>query len=78
MTGGTGFVGKVILEKMLYSLSNVKVLVLIRGKKGSSVTERFRKEIVDSECFSRIKEREQGNYVQWFLSRVTPIQGDLK
>ena len=76
MTGTTGFVGKVILEKILFSLPEVKVVVLIRGKKGSSVMERFRKEIVDSECFSRIRERES-NYVQWFLQRVTPIQGDL-
>ena len=32
LTGATGFVGKVILEKILFSLSDVKVIVLIRGK----------------------------------------------
>jgi thioester reductase-like protein len=63
VTGTTGFVGKVILEKMLYSLPDIEIIVLIRGKKGSSVEERLKKEIVDSECFSRIKERERGNYV---------------
>jgi fatty acyl-CoA reductase len=36
VTGTTGFLGKVLLEKILYSLPEVKtVYVLIRGKKGS-------------------------------------------
>ena len=39
VTGTTGFLGKVLLEKILYSLSEVRrVYVLIRNKKGSSLT----------------------------------------
>jgi len=35
VTGTTGFLGKVLLEKILYSLPEVDlVYVLIRGKKG--------------------------------------------
>jgi len=57
VTGTTGFVGKVILEKLLFSLEDIHIYILIRGKKGSSVNERFKKEIIDSECFSRLKSR---------------------
>ncbi len=32
VTGTTGFVGKVILEKLLNSLENIKIIVIIRGK----------------------------------------------
>ena len=44
LTGTTGFLGKVLLEKFLYSLPEVDLIyVLIRGKKGSSLIERFKK-----------------------------------
>jgi thioester reductase-like protein len=44
ITGTTGFLGKVLLEKFLFSVSSVdKIYVLIRGKEGSSLQERFKK-----------------------------------
>ena len=56
LTGSTGFVGKVILEKLLYSLPQIqRVYTLIRPKKGSSIEERFQKEIIDSPCFNRLR-----------------------
>lgn len=37
LTGTTGFVGKVLLEKLLYSLPTIqKIYVVIRTKKGST------------------------------------------
>jgi len=65
ITGTTGFVGKVILEKLLFSLEDIHIFILIRWKKGSSVNERFKKEIIDSACFSRLKQKHP-NYVEWF------------
>lgn len=42
ITGATGFLGKVVLEKILFSLDMVdKIYVLIRKKEGSSLSERF-------------------------------------
>lgn len=39
VTGTTGFLGKVLLEKILYSLPEVNTIyILIRGKKGSSLS----------------------------------------
>jgi fatty acyl-CoA reductase len=44
LTGTTGFLGKVLLEKFLFSLSEVKeIYVLIRKKKGMDLNERFKK-----------------------------------
>lgn len=43
VTGGTGFVGKILLEKMLRSLPNLKVLyVLVRAKRGLTPQERIK------------------------------------
>ncbi len=38
VTGSTGFLGKVLLEKLLYALPMInRVYVLIRAKKGSKL-----------------------------------------
>lgn len=41
ITGGTGFLGKLIIEKLLRSCSNLSVIyLLVRPKKGKSTYER--------------------------------------
>lgn len=53
LTGTTGFVGKVVLEKFIRSLPNVKKLFLmVRAKKNISVRDRFEKSILSSEIFA--------------------------
>ena len=43
LTGATGFLGKVILERLLSTLGDELgvVFIMIRPKKGSSLEERF-------------------------------------
>ena len=49
ITGGTGFLGKVLLEKLLRSCPRVKkVYLLVRSKKNVSPTQRI-KELLDTE-----------------------------
>lgn len=77
LTGCTGFVGKVLLEKILFSLPNInRIYVLIRTKKGSSAEERFKKEIVDSLLFERLRAREY-DFDALIKHKVIPIAGDL-
>lgn len=41
ITGGSGFMGKVLLEKLLYSCSDVKeIFLLMRPKRGKSGEQR--------------------------------------
>lgn len=48
ITGATGFLGKVLIEKLLRSCTDLKAIyVLVRSKKGKSASERLR-EIVNS------------------------------
>lgn len=43
ITGGSGFMGKVLVEKLLRSCSGLKkVILLIRAKKGKMTHERLR------------------------------------
>lgn len=42
ITGGTGFMGKVLIEKILYSCPTIKrVYVLLRNKKGKTPSQRI-------------------------------------
>lgn len=41
ITGGSGFMGKVLIEKLLYSCSDVKeIIILMRPKRGKSAMQR--------------------------------------
>nr|XP_033335421.1 fatty acyl-CoA reductase wat-like [Megalopta genalis]XP_033335422.1 fatty acyl-CoA reductase wat-like [Megalopta genalis] len=71
VTGGSGFIGKLIIEKLLRCCPDIaKIYMLIRQKKGKSVEERF-KDCVDDVVFSKTK-REQPD----FLNKIVLIEGD--
>lgn len=77
ITGCTGFVGKVLLEKILFSLPQVKkVYVLVRPKKATLAEERMRKEIIDSPIFDRLRARE-ANFDSFIQTKLHPIEGDM-
>ena len=77
LTGTTGFVGKVVLEKFIRSLSSFKkIFIMVRGKKNMTVRERFEKEILSSEIFKAHYERDP-NLKDTLKMRVIPVQGDL-
>ena len=58
ITGTSGFLGKVILEKVLRTIPDVqKIFLLIRNKSGESSQVRFQKNILNSPLFERLKKR---------------------
>ncbi|XP_044261425.1 fatty acyl-CoA reductase wat-like [Tribolium madens] len=55
LTGGTGFVGKLILEKLLRECPEIKkIFLIVRPKKGKTPQERF-EELFDMPCFELLK-----------------------
>ncbi|XP_076284758.1 fatty acyl-CoA reductase wat-like isoform X2 [Lasioglossum baleicum] len=71
VTGGTGFLGKLLIEKLLRSCPGIKTIYMfVRPKKGKSVGERF-KENFEEVIYERLK-KEQPN----FLSKIVMIEGD--
>jgi thioester reductase-like protein len=78
LTGVTGFLGKVLLERILYAIDVVeKVYILIRPKKGTSLDERFKKEILDTHCFDNLRERHGAEFMNFIKAKVCPVQGDV-
>lgn len=65
VTGASGFMGKVLLEKLLYSCSDLdKIYVLMRSKKSRSVETRL------DEIF-KLPVRNRANYTLSFNSNIT-------
>ncbi|XP_013176198.1 PREDICTED: fatty acyl-CoA reductase 1-like [Papilio xuthus] len=72
VTGGTGFVGKALLEKLLRSCAGIETIyVLMRPKRGLSVEQRY-KELLKNQVFDRIRARWPER-----LGKLFPITGDV-
>lgn len=72
VTGGSGFMGKVLIEKLLRSCSDLKaIFVLLRPKKGKSIEDRL-EAIVNLPLFAPLR-----NHDEKLLSKLIPIAGDV-
>ncbi|XP_050502641.1 putative fatty acyl-CoA reductase CG5065 [Diabrotica virgifera virgifera] len=72
ITGCTGFMGKVLLEKLLRSCPGVsKIYLLIRPKKGQHAQERLQ-QLLCSPLFDTIRKERPLD-----LHKVLPIEGDI-
>lgn len=72
ITGGSGFIGKVLIEKLLYSCSDLKeIFFLIRAKNEEKVEDRLNK-ILNLSIFERIKSEKPE-----VLKKIIPIEGDI-
>ncbi len=78
ITGATGFVGKVLVEKLLWSIPDLgRLVLLIRPGSGRDVDQRFRDEIADSPIMARLRTRHQDAWLSWLESKVEVVPGDL-
>jgi nucleoside-diphosphate-sugar epimerase len=80
ITGCTGFLGKVLVEKLAYSLPTIKrIYILIRVKKSKNKVspdpqERLRQEIIASPMMKRIKVKYGEKYLE---EKLVAVSGDL-
>ncbi|XP_075545666.1 fatty acyl-CoA reductase 1-like [Dermacentor variabilis] len=73
ITGATGFMGKVLLEKLLRSCGGLRrIFVLMRAKGGASPQARL-DELLDSEIFQALRCSDQ-NFAR---GKVIAVEGDL-
>ena len=76
VSGGTGFIGKVVLEKLIRTIDFKKIFVLIRPKQGRTLHQRMEKEIFGSELFE-ILFSQRPELREKAYKRVVPVSGDL-
>lgn len=57
ITGTTGFLGKIVLEKFFRTVIHFKkIYLLVRPKKGITIMDRVKREIIQSQCFDVLRE----------------------
>jgi len=72
LTGATGFVGKVLIEKILFSCPHITCFyILIRPKRGKSIEERIT-DLVGITLFDRVRKADPN-----FSRKIIPINGDI-
>src|ERR1700678_2630456 len=55
VTGATGFLGTALVERLLRSVPQCEVAVLVRPTRRLSAAERTTREIVRNDCFDRLR-----------------------
>ncbi|XP_063372365.1 putative fatty acyl-CoA reductase CG5065 [Cydia splendana] len=72
VTGGTGFMGKVLVEKLLRSCPKIKnIYLLMRPKRGQDVASRLT-ELTQSPLFETLRKERP-----FELNKIVPIVGDI-
>lgn len=73
LTGGSGFVGKQIIEKLLRSCPEIdKIYLLMRSKKGHNIQQRL-KNTLDSPVFDLMRETQPD-----FSRKIIPVAGEVR
>jgi alcohol-forming fatty acyl-CoA reductase len=81
VTGSTGFVGTALVERLLRSVPDCSLVLLIRPSKRHDATERARREIFKNNCFDRLRAEISAESAETFdemiARRVVSVGGDV-
>nr|XP_021208593.1 fatty acyl-CoA reductase wat isoform X1 [Bombyx mori]XP_021208594.1 fatty acyl-CoA reductase wat isoform X1 [Bombyx mori] len=71
ITGGTGFIGKQLIEKLLRSCDVKRIYILMRSKKGKSMPERLQSQF-NEPVYDNLRSQQPD-----FARKVIPVEGDI-
>lgn len=77
ITGSTGFVGTALVERLLRSIPDIELVLLIRPGRRSSIERRLEREILRNDCFDRLRDELGSDGFAALADRVTPCAGDV-
>jgi alcohol-forming fatty acyl-CoA reductase len=77
VTGGTGFLGTALLERLLRSVPECDVAVLVRPGRRSSAADRVRREILRNDCFDRLRSSLGASFDADMSRRLIVLSGDV-
>lgn len=78
LTGSTGFLAKVVLEKLIRTVPGIsRILLVIRAADGLDARARFEREVATSSVFERLRAEHPHFLRHFFDERVECITGDI-
>ncbi|XP_062221145.1 fatty acyl-CoA reductase 2, chloroplastic-like [Phragmites australis] len=79
ITGGTGFLAKVLIEKILRTNPDVgKIYVMIKAKDSEAALKRLQNEVVDTELFRCLRKIHGKDYHNFVARKLVPVNGDVR
>jgi thioester reductase-like protein len=79
ITGSTGFLAKVVLEKLIRSVPDIGgIVLLIRGgKHGADARQRFDRDIATSSVFDRLRAERPAFLAEFFAEKIECVTGEV-
>jgi alcohol-forming fatty acyl-CoA reductase len=77
VTGATGFLGTALVERLLRSVPDCEVVLLVRPGRQRSAADRARREIFRNDCFKRMRSELGERFDAELDHRVRVVSGDV-
>ncbi len=77
ITGATGFLGTALVERVLRSVPDSRVVLLIRPGRRSTPMQRATREILKNDCFDLLRQQFGDRFDAEVASRVSAVAGDV-
>jgi len=78
LTGGTGFLGTALVEKILRSLPDLgRLYLVVRPSRGKSAAERFEKDVLGAVAFRGLREELGDDFEERVSAKVRVLEGDV-
>jgi nucleoside-diphosphate-sugar epimerase len=77
ITGSTGFVGTALVERLLRSVPDCELVLLVRNGKRTPAAKRTQREILKNDAFDRLREQFGDEFNDKVAGRITTVAGDV-
>ncbi|HEV8045018.1 MAG TPA: SDR family oxidoreductase, partial [Rubrobacter sp.] len=78
LTGGTGFLGTALVEKILRSLPDLgRLYLVVRPSREKGAAERFEKDVLGSAAFRGLREKLGEGFGEYAAGKVRVLEGDV-
>ncbi|MBV9413252.1 MAG: SDR family oxidoreductase, partial [Acidimicrobiia bacterium] len=77
VTGATGFLGTALVERLVRSIPDCELVLLVRPGRQRSAAERARREIFRNDCFNRLRGEWGDGFDDEIARRVHVVSGDV-
>jgi HAD superfamily hydrolase (TIGR01490 family) len=77
VTGATGFLGTALVERLLRSVPDCEVVILVRPGRRASAADRARREIVRNDAFRRLRDEWGRGFEDEIARRLLVVDGDV-
>ncbi|HLM94890.1 MAG TPA: SDR family oxidoreductase, partial [Acidimicrobiales bacterium] len=77
VTGATGFLGTALVERLLRTVPECEVVVLVRPTRRSDAAARVAREVVRNDCFDRLRHELGERFDATVAARLSAVAGDV-